>query len=256
MTGKGRLRARLQSSLHPSLFGIVDRFYRYAYDARLGFLSGLYKRQSIGHHSLVEKDVHGLGWRSIKIGNHVIICSRTVFNVNSPGHEITRISIDDWSFVGQNNFFSPGEIIAIGRYFLSGPGCRFLGADHVMTDPMLPYISSGIASKGVIRVGCNVWFGAGATVLGHVDIGHGSVIGANALVTGDVPPFSTVVGSPARVVRRYDVLSSTWIRADEFTADMAAALPNEVAYQAAIEQKTPYIHMPYRAAGFQRGDLA
>ena len=256
MIDKGKIRSKLKSTLNSELFELINRFYRYAYDARLGFLARSNRRRSTGHHSLIEKDVHGLGWRSIKIGNHVIICSRTVFNVNFPGHKITRINISDWSFVGQNNFFSPGELIAIGPYFLSGPGCRFLGANHDITDPMLPYISSGIASKGVIRIGCNVWFGAGATVLGHVDIGHGSVIGANALVTGDIPPFSTAVGSPARVVRRYDILSSTWIRAEEFTAEMAAALPDEAAYQAAIERKTPYIHMPYRAAGFQRGDLA
>jgi galactoside O-acetyltransferase len=45
------------------------------------------------------------------------------------------------------------------------------------------------------------WIGANATILKGAKIGRGSIIGANAVVTGEIPPMSVAVGNPARVVR-------------------------------------------------------
>lgn len=53
-----------------------------------------------------------------------------------------------------------------------------------------------------ITIGDNVWIGGNAIVLSGVCIGEGSVVGAGAVVTSDVPPFTLVVGNPARVMRR------------------------------------------------------
>ena len=51
------------------------------------------------------------------------------------------------------------------------------------------------------NVSSDVWIGSGAIILRGVTLGTGSVIGANAVVTRDVEPYSIVVGSPARVIR-------------------------------------------------------
>jgi hypothetical protein len=53
------------------------------------------------------------------------------------------------------------------------------------------------ASKGDITIGSDVWIGREALVLSGVTVGHGSVIGARAVVTKDVAPYSIVVGSLA-----------------------------------------------------------
>jgi virginiamycin A acetyltransferase len=50
-------------------------------------------------------------------------------------------------------------------------------------------------------LGNDVWVGSGAVILRNVIIGHGAVIGSNAVVTNNVPPYSVVVGSPARVIK-------------------------------------------------------
>jgi acetyltransferase-like isoleucine patch superfamily enzyme len=47
----------------------------------------------------------------------------------------------------------------------------------------------------------DVWIGAGAIILDGVRVGTGSVIGAGSVVTEDLPPFSVVAGSPAKVIR-------------------------------------------------------
>jgi phosphonate metabolism protein (transferase hexapeptide repeat family) len=53
-----------------------------------------------------------------------------------------------------------------------------------------------------VTIGHDVWIGHGATVLPGVEIGNGAVIGAGAVVTGDVDPYTVVVGVPAETVRR------------------------------------------------------
>ena len=52
------------------------------------------------------------------------------------------------------------------------------------------------------------WLGVNAVILKGVRIGHHSIIGANAVVTRDVPPFSTVVGTPGRVISRREAVCS------------------------------------------------
>jgi acetyltransferase-like isoleucine patch superfamily enzyme len=50
----------------------------------------------------------------------------------------------------------------------------------------------------------DVWIGTGAVVLKGTRIGHGSIIGAGSVVSGNIPPRSLVVGNPARVVHNLD----------------------------------------------------
>jgi acetyltransferase-like isoleucine patch superfamily enzyme len=60
-----------------------------------------------------------------------------------------------------------------------------------------------------LRIGRNVWIGFGACVLPGVTIGEGAVVGAQAVVTEDVPARSLVAGNPARVIRSLDAEDST-----------------------------------------------
>ncbi|MGW3466873.1 CatB-related O-acetyltransferase [Streptomyces olivaceoviridis] len=60
---------------------------------------------------------------------------------------------------------------------------------------------TGLPDRGDTVVGDDVWFGHGATVMPGVRIGHGAIIGAGAVVTGDVPDHGTVGGNPARLLR-------------------------------------------------------
>ncbi len=52
-----------------------------------------------------------------------------------------------------------------------------------------------------VRIGNSVWLGAKVTVLKGVSIGDGAIVGANAVVSSDLPPGAVAVGVPARVMR-------------------------------------------------------
>ena len=57
-----------------------------------------------------------------------------------------------------------------------------------------------IYSKGPVIIEDNVWIGDKATILAGVKIGFGSIVGANSVVTKDVPPYSIVGGVPAKIL--------------------------------------------------------
>ncbi|HYU66336.1 MAG TPA: acyltransferase, partial [Jatrophihabitantaceae bacterium] len=77
--------------------------------------------------------------------------------------------------------------------------------DHRYSDLDVPIKDQGIV-KSPVRIGNDVWLGTKTTVVRGVRIGDGAVIGANAVVSRDVPAYGVAVGIPARVVhdRRHD----------------------------------------------------
>ena len=72
--------------------------------------------------------------------------------------------------------------------------------DHRVTDLARPIKDQGIV-KARVRIEPDVWLGTKVTVCRGVVVGHGCVVGANAVVTHDLPPWSVSVGVPARVVK-------------------------------------------------------
>jgi len=63
-----------------------------------------------------------------------------------------------------------------------------------------------------INISNDVWIGRGVTILKGVQIGERSVIGANAVVTKDIPQYSVAVGIPAKVIKKYDFEKRQWVK--------------------------------------------
>ncbi|HHQ4611724.1 MULTISPECIES: DapH/DapD/GlmU-related protein [Aeromonas] len=60
-----------------------------------------------------------------------------------------------------------------------------------------------------MNIGDNVWIGEGVSIVG-ASIGRNSVVGANSVVTHDIPEYSVAVGSPARVIKQYNFEMKRW----------------------------------------------
>ena len=86
--------------------------------------------------------------------------------------------------------------VDIGDMTQIGPGVQILTADHPR-DPSLR--AQGLELGRPVRIGKNVWIGAGALLMPGVTVGDDALIGAGSVVTRDVPAGVTVVGNPARV---------------------------------------------------------
>ena len=65
-------------------------------------------------------------------------------------------------------------------------------------------VSIGVTNRGLKKgnpiIGDNVYVGPGANIIGNVTIGNDAAIGANAVVTKDLPPFAVAVGVPAKII--------------------------------------------------------
>lgn len=62
-----------------------------------------------------------------------------------------------------------------------------------------------------VFIGDGSWIGTNVVVVGNVHIGKHCVIGANSVVTKNIPDYSIAVGVPAKVVKKYDFIENKWI---------------------------------------------
>jgi acetyltransferase-like isoleucine patch superfamily enzyme len=119
---------------------------------------------------------------------------------------VTVQSADGRIRLGQRVYLSRGvtvgavALVEIGDFVLVGPGCYITDANHRFDDHTVPIPDQGMSSKGATVIEDNVWLGANVVVTSGVRIGRRSVIGANSVVTRDIPEFSVAAGVPARVV--------------------------------------------------------
>lgn len=94
--------------------------------------------------------------------------------------------------------------ITIGNNLLTGKWVTITDNSHGATDYESLQVDPArrpIVSKGPVIIGNNVWIGDKATILAGVTIGDCAVIGANAVVTHDVPAYCVVAGNPGKIVK-------------------------------------------------------
>lgn len=92
--------------------------------------------------------------------------------------------------------------IEIGTDVVTGQLIRFHSENHVFSDTKTLIREQGVTHQG-IKLGDNVWIGAGATFLDRAHVGPGCDIAANAAVTsGDYPSNSVMTGVPSRVINK------------------------------------------------------
>jgi acetyltransferase-like isoleucine patch superfamily enzyme len=116
-------------------------------------------------------------------------------------HVGQNVSFGEYAFVVGNGG------VAIGNDVMIGHQVSILSASHRFSDPGRPMREQGL-ELAAVEIGDDVWIGAGARVLPGTRIGSGAIIGANAVVTGDVPAGAIAGGVPAGVIgwrRRSDV---------------------------------------------------
>lgn len=107
--------------------------------------------------------------------------------------------------------FNTGGRVVIGRYCSLAKNIHYFGANHPIhsasTSPYFYNRRFGFEVQDVERstltIGHDVWIGYGTIILSSCKrIGNGAVIGAGAVVTKDVPPYTIVAGNPARPIRK------------------------------------------------------
>jgi len=110
-----------------------------------------------------------------------------------------RLSIGENFTSGKYNYFAGGEI-RVGDNVRMANFVMIETTGHYFTDPAAPIKNQGVFREAV-TIEDDVWIADRAVILPGVTIGRGSIIGAAAVVTNDIPAFSVAVGNPARVIK-------------------------------------------------------
>ncbi|MEA2398653.1 MAG: hypothetical protein QOK25_2209 [Thermoleophilaceae bacterium] len=116
-----------------------------------------------------------------------------------------ELRMGDDVFVNQGASIVAAHSITIGDHVLIGDFAALYDSNLHAVEPSTP------VREGPVEIGRNVWIGRGAIVLPGVTIGDHSVVGANSVVTDDVPARTLAVGNPARAVRTFEV-ADDWRR--------------------------------------------
>ncbi len=151
----------------------------------------------IGSHSTFGKSVVLTAWSSyvykeLETGNF----KRQSF---SP-----LIKIGEHCIIGDNVHITAINCIVIEDGVMTGRWITISDNSHGHFEKyelQIPPSNRPIVSKGEVHICKNVWIGDKVTILAGVTVGEGAIIGSNSVVTKDVPAYSIVAGSPARVVK-------------------------------------------------------
>ena len=115
--------------------------------------------------------------------------------------------------IGDNVHIAASENVTIGDDCLFASNVYIsdtnhgTGTEHPMTPP-----DSRPLTSAPVTIGSCVWLGEGVAVLPGAKIGNGCIIGAHAVVKGEIPPYTVAVGAPAKPVKQYNFNTNTWER--------------------------------------------
>jgi len=129
------------------------------------------------------------------IGDDTLI-ARDVLLIVKQGH----LRIGRNCSIGSQTTLTAVSGIEIGDHAIIAGQCYFGGGRYKTALGAGPMVSQGLQTKGPVKLGDDVWVGAGVRVLDGVTVGDGAILGAGAVVTRDVPANAIVAGTPARVI--------------------------------------------------------
>ncbi len=122
-----------------------------------------------------------------------------------PGQECISnpvVSIGDRCLIGQGSGIVGHFEIVIGNDVWTGHNVYITDQNHDYRDVTRPMSQQSMPERSV-RIGDGSWLGYGTVVLPGAQIGRHVAVGANSVVSGNLPDFSVAVGSPARVIKQW-----------------------------------------------------
>lgn len=138
----------------------------------------------------------------IKVGENVVICEHVWLNANdSRSISSPTLTIGNGSYIGRFCHINAWSDVVIEENVLIADRVFISDADHFYSSTSLPIILQGDYFKAPVRLKKGCWIGTGAVILPGITIGQNAVIGANSVVTKDIPDFTVAAGVPAQILK-------------------------------------------------------
>jgi acetyltransferase-like isoleucine patch superfamily enzyme len=177
------------------LLGSVGRNVTFGYGVVLRHPAKIHLGDGVVVDDLVVLDAKGTTNDGIRVGEGGFLGRGTILSCKDGD-----IRLGAHVNIGFHSQVFSGSSVVVGHHGLFAAYTYLVGGGHAFEQADVPVIAQQRESRG-ITLGDDVWLGTGAKVLDGVRIGNGVVVGANAVVTTDLPDGAIAVGVPARVVR-------------------------------------------------------
>lgn len=165
---------------------------------------------SLGKKAFIFSPFRVDGIESVVLGNATVFQKGAWLYCGSTSGSVGQIRVGNDCVFGYNNHITAVKSVLIGNAVLTANNVYISDNLHGFEDVSQPIMHQPVKFKREVIVGDGSWIGENACIIG-AHVGKNCVIGANAVVTKDIPDFSVAVGVPARVIRQYDVVRREWM---------------------------------------------
>ena len=156
----------------------------------------------------IGKNVKIIGGKKILLSDKV--CIRPDVDLWCSGR---GIKIGKGTEIGERVRISIANSLEIGEDVLISPNVYITDCDHAYENVGVPIISQDIVKNdNEVVIKQHSYIGINSVIAGDVTIGKGSVVGANSVVTKNVPDYCVVAGAPAKIIKQYNLTTKLWER--------------------------------------------
>lgn len=153
------------------------------------------------------------GAANFYIGNKVTIEYKSWLAANPLTGIEAKLVIEDGCSIGHFNHIYATKSVVLHRDVLTADKVYISDNLHGYDEIDIPIKDQPIKQNGEVEIGEGSWIGENVCVLG-AKIGKHCVIGANSVVTKNIPDYSVAVGAPAKVIKKYDFNTNSWQKVD------------------------------------------
>lgn len=181
---------------------------------KISFCFYRFQFESIGNGSVINKNITISNRKRIRLGKNVILFSSSRIELirEYEGVEFNpKLIIGDNSQIHQNCHLTCAEQIEIGKNVVIVSNVTITDIIHPHDNVKTPINKAKIKTDPVI-IEDEVYIYNNSVILPGVKIGKHAIIGANSVVTNDIPSYSIAVGSPAKVIKKFNFETNSWER--------------------------------------------
>jgi acetyltransferase-like isoleucine patch superfamily enzyme len=157
--------------------------------------------RSLGEKSYIRPPITLHHPKAMQIGNDVFIREHAWLNAQRRPDEQVSLMIGDGTYIGRFAHINAFHEVIIETNVLIADRVFISDVDHSYNDPNVPIMFQTPEFKGRVLLCAGCWIGIGAVILSGIRVGKNAVVGANAVVTHDVPDYAVVGGVPAKQIR-------------------------------------------------------
>lgn len=184
-------------------------------------IQGLYRTRNvlffhgygkIGSMSCIIKPMRIIGKRKIFVGDHCTILNHARMETISRWKVKQfngSIHIGNYTSIEQNCHIIAADKLEIGDHTVISAFVYIADCGHSIDDTTKSVMEQPLFVKRT-KIGAYCFIGIGAKIMPGVEIGDHAVVGAGTVVTKDVPPYTMVVGSPAKIIKKYNLEDRKW----------------------------------------------